>query len=589
MISESDGVRGRIPAWGFLVAACLWSLVMLIPVLLHEGWPVNHDFVAPVLRMGAIVDQWGLGRSVPVWSTAQQFAHGSPMPVLYHKTHMYLSAGVLALTGNIKVSLVLPLFLLMVTGFLGMCFCLRHALGGRHPWLWLLGGALLLASNYAFTDWVVRGAFAEFAALMFLPWLFAWCLILINEARWSLWIGPGLALMALTHASLGLFALVPLAITLVVGIARWGKQALRWLPPAFFSACLAVVVMLPFALPMVAASRFNRVEFLTAFSLFKPRLNGVPWHRYFWDAEWEWSGNMQGFTAQLDTGLLLLVPVYVLLLRWPRSLDHIHRRDMVVADRWNAVFLLGSLMVMAWLQLPQAVWVYESVPGAEYLQFAWRLLAYLTVILIMCACVALSRMVLVGEAYGLAALVAAAVLLVCTAYPKLWWNWTAYTWIPDAMLQEQRVQGDYLAFGEFWPLVDWDIPDDDLLNAGAQVNAWRAQPLVQTCTLKRMESAVPRPRERSVDEWQAVCPEAAKGIFPLFLAPGMDVLTRKQRQPHWSAATISRTCSDPRLQVSLPQGVSEIRIKSPNWSRMVVAGFTRQDFDFHRDCAIPAR
>ena len=33
------------------------------------------------------------------------------------------------------------------------------------------GALLLVFSNYAYTDWVVRGAFGEFAAFMLVPWL----------------------------------------------------------------------------------------------------------------------------------------------------------------------------------------------------------------------------------------------------------------------------------------------------------------------------------------------------------------------------------------------------------------------------------
>ena len=576
-------------AWISLAAGCLWSLLVLLPVLLHEGWPANHDEVAPVLRLAALAGQWDAGHSIPVWSVSQQFGYGSPMPSLYHKTHMYLSAAAFAGTGSLKAALVLPLYLLMVFGFCGMVFCLRHALGGRHPWLWLAGAATLLVSNYAITDWAVRGAFAEFASLMVLPWLFAWCLILIGEGRWSVWIAPLVALLALSHAAIGLFSLIPLGLAVGVGLWRWRGQARHWCWPAVCSACLATLLAAPFLLPMAAASRFSRTDRL---ELFTPRTHSLPWTAYLSGPDWALGTEHPVMTVHLDLALLLLLPVYVLLLAWPygprmkQVFAHMHR------DRWNGVFLLGVLLVMGWLQSPQAYGFYERVPGAQYLQFAWRLLAYLTVVLIVCGCVALSRLGLLGtHAYGarmghaLAAL-GAAVLLAHTAYPKMWWNWSGIGWISPQKLQEEMRTGDYHAFGEFLPMVNWPAPGPGLLDAAIQMSNWLSAPPAQNCELT---AAANQARERSSGLWQASCPDESWAALPVFFAPGMVIATRRPGETSWQKIIAKRTCADPRLQVLLPQGQSEIQIQFPDWARMVAAGFASQGFDFRRDCSALAR
>lgn len=537
------------------------------------------------MRMSALLGQWELRHVIPVWSTEQQFGLGSPMLALYHKTHMYLSTALLILTGSVKAAMVLSLFLLMVAGFGGMCFCMRHALGGRHPWLWMVTGAVLLASNYATTDWAVRGAFAEFAALMLLPWIFAWCLILLGQGRWRWWIGPAVALLALSHSSLGLFSVVPLAIALAVACWRWRGHARSWLAPACRSAGLALLLLLPFALPMAVVSRFNQIDRLVLGPYFTAWTNTIPVDRYVWDPYWTWGATWRNFTVQLDSGLLVLFVLYLAFLVPARRMPFASG-ETARDDRWNAIFLVSSLAVMAWLQLPQAAWVYLRVPGASYLQFPWRLLAYMTVILVICAGVSLSRLASVGPArrgWGvIAASTAAVALVIATAYPKMWWRWNELDWLGSEVLEEDFKSRDYVAFGEFLPLVDWP-PVPGLVEAAPQMQAWLARPVAQACTVVAIERDVRRVERRS-GYWDVTCPMASAVTIPVFWAPGMAVLAQSQGADDWRELVPQRGCSDPRLQVHLLAGVNRVQVKFPTWGRTVAAGWSRQAFDFRRDC-----
>jgi hypothetical protein len=535
--------------------------------------------------MAAVLGQWQAGQSIPVWSTAQQFGYGSPMPALYHKTHLYVSTAVLGLTGSVKAAMVLPLYLLMVVGFCGMCFCLRQALVGRHFWLWPLGGATLLLSNYATTDWLVRGAFAEFAALMLIPWVFAWCLILINEGRWAIWIGPLMALLALSHAALAIFALLPLALACGLGVVRWRGLTSRWFKPALLGGFGGLLLMLPFLLPMLAASRFNRVDRLT---MLAPRDKMAPWERYLWDAEWSWWQRWDSLTVQLDTMLLLLCAVYIATLVWPRKHAGLPSGARV---NWTAMLLLGTLAVMAWLQLPQSAWFYERMPGTRYVQFPWRLLAYLTVVLIVCACLGLSRLCLLGSSrWGVAGRVAAIagglLLLVWISAPKLDSNWTRYDWISGPALEALSRKGeDYTAFGEFLPLVSWPPAGNGLGDATAQMSSWLHQIPPEACQLTPIDNQA---TERQKGVWAVNCADGSEVHLPVFMAPGMGAEVRRSNQESWQEIPFTRTCADPRLKVVLPEGQSQVQIRFPNWTRMAAAFFSRQNFDYRRDCVFAA-
>ena len=364
-------------AWICLAVACAWSLLALLPVMSHAGWPANHDWTAPVMRMAVTLGQWKLGHGIPVWSTHLQYGYGSPLPALYHKTFTYLAATVLALTGSVKVSLVTSTFVFMVVGFCGMCFCLRQALRGRYPWLWMLGGALLVSSNYATTDWLTRGAFAEFAAMALIPWVLAWCLILIMDSRWRWWIGPLMALLVLSHSMLALYMLIPLTLALIAAVWCWRRAALEWWRPAVISIGVCTICLAPFLLPMLAMGRFNRTEELVRHMGFTPMTQTIPLSTFFWhQPHWTWGVEWQPFTVQLDTALLLGACIYAVFL--------LLRKGLVRQDRATAFFLWATLACMAWLQTDSAFWFYTHVPGTIYLQFPWRLLAYLTAVLVLC-------------------------------------------------------------------------------------------------------------------------------------------------------------------------------------------------------------
>lgn len=567
--------------WLCLLAGCLWSLLMLLPVMAHPGWPSNHDGTAPVMRMAAVLEQWRLGHVLPVWSTSQQFGHGSPLPALYHKTFMYTSAAVLALTGSVKAALVVSTWIWMVVGFCGICFCLRQLLQKRHPWLWLLGGALFLSSNYAFTDWLVRGAFAEFSAMAVLPWLFAGCLVLLMDGRWPVWIGAVLAVLVLSHSTLGAFALFPLVIAAVVAAWRWRRAAFGWIRPGIASAAVCAVLVAPFVLPMVAMGRFNRIEELVRHPRYTPMTNNLPGEIFFWNQDWIWGNEWTYITVQMDPVLLFLLPVFIglCIARWRNA-------------QWRSVgvFLLAVLSAMAWLQTRYAFSFYEYVPGAIYLQFTYRLLAYETVVLTSCACMALGAGIEHARRWrffsmpgGRTAVGCVAIaLLSLTAWPKVGRDSIRYEWMAAQRLHDD-LKSDYLAMGEFFPLVDWP-PLDDIQAVLRQTLDHTRSPGLKNCQVLQTDMA--KPQERSRGHWQVGCPAASLVSLGVFAAPGMAVRVRPAGSQEWIKAPVVRTCSDPRLQVRLGEGVSEVQVVFPTWWLTVRTLLQKPAFDFRRDCAL---
>ncbi len=585
-ITRKQLLAGLAVAFGF-------SLLLMVPVLSHRGWPANHDWTAPVARMSVTLQQWRIGHWMPVWSSQLQYGHGSPLPALYHKTFMILSAAALAVTQSPKAAIVLPTLFCMVTGFAGMALCTRQALRGRFPALWLLAGGLLLASNYATTDWLIRGAFAEFSALALIPWIVWWCLILLMEGRWPRWLGVVVALLALSHSAIALFVVVPLGVCVALALHQWRGRAYSWWLPALQSGAIALVCLLPFVLPMAAMGRFNRTEELVRHFAFTPMTFVFPLGRFLWDSRWVWGRDWNSFTVQLDIALVFLLLAYLAFLLGsprPRAGSPPETNASWAVDQSVGAFVLGTLMVLAWLQTPSAFWVYETIPGTIYLQFAWRLLAYATVVLVLGAVLGFSRLLQhqmtltrPGHWSRFACGLLGALTLFVVAEPKMWWHPIQYERITPERMQDD-LHADYVAMAEFFPLVDWE-PAVDIQVIFDQMRNFLKTSASADCTLAR--PAVNNTEERRTATWEWQCTKPSNVALPVFAAPGMAVRIRRPGDPAWIYAPVNRTCHDPRLLVALPAGSTEVELRFPNWSRTVKSLFVHQVFDFRRDCRLP--
>ncbi len=119
----------------------------------------------------------------PVWSTSGAFGLGSPLPLYYHKAFFVVSGTAYLIPGDIRATLVLSPGAFMVVGVYGMRTALSVITTRRM--LITVGELGLIFTNYASTDWLVRGDFAEFSAMMPIPWVLWWCHKLVTTAAVS--------------------------------------------------------------------------------------------------------------------------------------------------------------------------------------------------------------------------------------------------------------------------------------------------------------------------------------------------------------------------------------------------------------------
>lgn len=361
------------------------SVLACSRVLLLDGWPQNHDGAACFHRVEAFRLAFANGNLLPLWTPFAENGYGSPFPFFYHRLFNTLAGGAALATGSSYAAVKVVVPLLLFAGALGMRRVLFAM--GLGPLFAMSGALLLVFSNYAYTDWVVRGAFAEFTAFMLVPWLTLGALSVVRgkpHAGWGL--GALLSLMFFAHSVIFIFAFV-LVFVAFTGALVLSKDRRR----AFVNATQAALIVLPVTGPFLLGIRLFGEDLdldrqrMGMFSVFR---NFVPLGEYLYDSVGGWTSSTAGYTVEIGRGfntlaIISFAAVGAGLAR--QSLSRARIREMLPA--WFLV--LGSGLGYFVLQLPVSAPIYRLAPPMQFLQFPWRLLAFSTPASIFVLCLSL--------------------------------------------------------------------------------------------------------------------------------------------------------------------------------------------------------
>lgn len=123
---------------------------------------------------------------------------------------------------------------------------------------------------------------------------------------------------------------------------------------------------------------------------YRPENQIKPLNLYFWDANWHWGHVWNSYTVQLDWPVLLLLVtgliynIIVFVMRWKNNggfnPEQAWFSRLAVSLPVKALILVLALAFI--LQTHWATPFYRHVPGAEFIQFPWRLLGVITPCLI---------------------------------------------------------------------------------------------------------------------------------------------------------------------------------------------------------------
>lgn len=361
----------------FLALSLVVIGLSLSPVLRHPGWPQNHEATSFMYRTEIYSEHFKRGDIFPIWASSDAYDMGTPLPLFYQKTFYYVSGIIFLVTSSVKLTILASLCLFMLVGAYGMRFCLQKLT--EHKIIILLVPQAFLLSNYSFTDWLVRGAMAEFTALMLVPWIIWWCLSLLKDKEFSLYVVPILFLLVNAHNITALFALVPLSSAYLIFLLREKKAGFnKTIKKALFSAeLLGLLLAIELILQKVFLKIYDPSKITQAGYLATNHF--LPLREYFYAPSYQWLKDWTQFSVQID--FAIWVPIAIGILALVSGLSNKSFRNKI-----NRLFLFNPLFlflavniaIFMILQLSATKPLYEHIKTLQFIQFPWRLLVYIT-------------------------------------------------------------------------------------------------------------------------------------------------------------------------------------------------------------------
>lgn len=535
--SDNPGLATR-EGTGWLYPCTLLILPAFVSVYYVIGpanvWPENHEYVSFLLRTRVFAEHIGMGDLLPVWSTMDNLALGSPFPLLYHKLFYLVSGSLNALGLSEKNAVMLSLIGFLWFGSVGMFMLMTRVGCGRLSAF--AGATYFIFANYTVTDWLIRGAVAELAAVALIPWLIWSFFVSLDNQRVVKRLGLFLALIFLSHSVIAFFAMILLAIVGCFAVLG-GRLRINWLMlvRSLPAVLVCLLVMLPYAVVMLLMGSAYDMRRLLIESML-PWLQYQSLERYFWDKHWSFGRSWEGFTVQLDLPVLILYGVSLLLLvvrfRMPE------RKKLTDATLLFLLFAICLLLQMRWTS-----GFYQHVPGAEFIQFPWRLLAVMTPALI-----------------GLA-------MLTAELASRRFGPWMCIA----ACVAGIAVSGVFrpIQYGDIA-----DVPDTTVFghnNVYQPVNAQYRDPhrileavAQQECTIASTTQAIDQTTEQSQRQYILSCPSPQRVALPVYSAPGMSVGTDGQLASCVDLEGLSALCA-----VDADAGETVMTVRFPTLLSMI--------------------
>ncbi len=375
-MKEGSARRSR---WTFELAFFLCATVAVTVSLSvlgrHAGWPYQQGN-DPVLT-AIYAAHFRQLDFYPIWSGSDAYGMGSPIPLYYSRLFFTVSGGIYLITDQLKLALVLSTGLFLMIGIYGMRLALSVITKRRL--LITVGSVALAFANYTFTNWLIRGDFGEFAAMMIVPFLLWWCLHLVTTQRVSYSLIPITALLVYAHVAIAVDASLVVIVALVVFLATSDRVgALRAVRRLGVSAIGALLLLAPFLVTYAAfSSTFDPAGKITKNGYEASRQFIQNGWLYFIESEHPWF-HVTGPHVQIDYGIWIPVAGGLLVLAGLFFISRRHGDFATVIRLPIGAFLVATLLLLLLLQFPLARLVYEAVAPLQDTQFAWRMLAIIT-------------------------------------------------------------------------------------------------------------------------------------------------------------------------------------------------------------------
>lgn len=488
--------------YALLVLAVL-SLIPLRSMLWMDDW-MTHDVQGYAVRLAALATAMDEGQWLGRWTSVLDRGYGYPLfhyypPGFYLLGTLLYQSG-LALMPSIKVALAL----VQVTGVLGMFGLCRIFYSHRASYLCALAWAFL---PYQQVNVFVRGAFAEFAALHFLVVSLCFCLRFARDQKMrdALLASFFVMLMIVSHAVTALIGM-PLLVALTMAFKFSQKRAnvVRMTFLGVGPIALGLLLAAFYWLPALADVGFVRTEEMAGGDLHFSN-HFLYWPQWLNVTYWGFGPSVPG----RDDGMPLhvgLVPLLFLGLGWWACFK---RKKAIV---WPLVAGTIGAAVLLFMTLNASHFIWENLPLVRYVQFPWRLLGEVGILMVLAGGAGVEFLVdKIGKRRWA---VPAATVLIVLSPP---WHWQPSSELP--LILPDRPTAENLR-QKTWALTS----DDEYLPRDVQEKFPSEYP-PQQCVMARGKSEM-----RRVDEgFEFDVTEAATIVYGEYWFPGLKVIAGGER------------------------------------------------------------
>lgn len=351
------------------------ALISLYPILFTEGWPKNHEGNSFFIRTQIYAQHYLQKDFFPIWSSNDNLGFGSPQPLFYHKLFYIISSIIYILTGSFKLSIALGIYFFLVIGMIGQYKLCCEAYCSN--FLSMIAGIILPFTNYTLTDWLIRGAMAEFSAYMLIPWLFFLYLKALKTKNISFFLPIIIILMFFSHSTLTYFSFLVLTFVYFI-LCVFDIKNLKILNgKLFILIAFSFVLIMPYLYIVFVFNNDYNIDRFILPPWYKPE-NQINFIRLIKNNEWIWGKTWEGYTMQLDLPCLYIIftlSVYILLCYFYKKIEVVSK---IQKRKYVLLFCILVILQILYLNSYLSIYFYEYIPGAKYIQFPFRLLALLT-------------------------------------------------------------------------------------------------------------------------------------------------------------------------------------------------------------------
>ena len=362
----------------FVLLNFISAFIAEYPLFQQSGWPANHEGTAFATRTIYYANAIKAGDLIPIWTPEENHGLGSPMPLFYPRLFNIVSGSILLMTGLIKFSLCMTFILFSIGGAYGIFMICRELTIPR--WQALIFSLAFPHLNYVYVDFITRGAMAEYAAMCILPFLTWWSLRLIIRQELNLSIAGLLVLCSVAHAGIAMVATFMLTFAVIIAFIAYPNKRKKIFYKLTISSLLFAIFAIPYALLLLS---FKKYFNFFMYKIYVPWDFYLPWQRYFLDDALS-KKSSAGLSPQLDFmflyGTLLLIVAFII---FNITKYREQKAIRIPSQDINCIiFIFCSLLFYFGLQFPFSTWFYQYIPGMDALQFPFRLLSFISILLV---------------------------------------------------------------------------------------------------------------------------------------------------------------------------------------------------------------